>query len=83
MEAENLLKRSLAQTLINSLFLVIGCEVPVQFERRFAGLELALGDGDYTVNAGAESLGECERIASGVSFGNAFEIFVHEINCSL
>jgi hypothetical protein len=35
------------------------------------------------VNAGAESLGQCERIASGVSFGNAFEIFVHEINCSL
>jgi hypothetical protein len=40
MEAQYLLKRSLPQTLVDALFLVVSCEVPVQFEHRSAGLKL-------------------------------------------
>jgi len=76
MEAQNLVKRSVAQALVNALFLVVGHEVPVQFERGSARLKLALSDEHDTVNAGTELLGKCERIASGVGFANAFEIFV-------
>ena len=70
MEAQNLVKRSLAQALVNALFLVVGYEVPVQFERGSAELKLALGDDHDTVNAGAELLGQCEKIASGVGFAS-------------
>jgi hypothetical protein len=74
-QAQHSVKRPLPQRLVNKLFLLLGFEVPVQFESASAGSEFAFGDEYDTVNPGAESLGDCQRITSGVFFP-AYEIFV-------